>query len=92
MAEEPTDYDSNPAHHSYELIDDAFEDVIDCPWILIDHINVPNDCCKEIAASIQQGTARAVSDGSYYDQYKIGASAFVISAFPCNEGKTDNTT
>ena len=30
-AEEPTAYDSNPAHHSYELIHDAFEDAIDCP-------------------------------------------------------------
>ena len=63
-AEEPTDCDFNPAHHSYDLIHDAFEDAIDCPQILIDHIDVPTDCCKVIAASIQQGTARAVSDGS----------------------------
>ena len=59
--EEPTDYEFNPAHHSYELIHNAFEDAIDCPRILIDHIDVPYDCCKTIAASIQQGTARATT-------------------------------
>ena len=61
MAEEPTDYDFNSAYYSYELINDAFEDTIDCPQILIDHIDVPSNCCKAIAASIQQGTARDVS-------------------------------
>ena len=61
-AEEPTDYNFNPAHHSYELIHDAFEDAIGSPRIPIDHIDVPSDCCEAIAASIRQGTARAVND------------------------------
>ena len=67
-AEDLTYYDFDPAHHSYELIYDAFEDAIECPRILMDHINVPYDCCEAVVASIQQGTARTVSDGSYYNQ------------------------
>ena len=85
-------FSDNPADYDYEFIHDAFEEAIGCRRILIDHIDVPDDECEAIAQSIREGSARAVSDGSYYEQYKIGASAFVISAFPHDEGKTDNNT
>ena len=75
-------FSDNPATYTYEYIHDAYEEGIDCSRILIDHIDVPYDECTALATSICQGTARAVSDGSYYEQYKIGASAFIISALP----------
>ena len=47
--------------------------------ILIDEYKLPEDECSAIAEAIENGSARAISDGSCFDDEKKGSSAFIIT-------------
>ena len=47
---------------------------------MIDDASLPKDEGKLVAKGIINGTAKAISDGSYYPKHKAGSSAFIIFA------------
>ena len=55
--------------------------------ILLDEIRIPNDKGIEIAQSIRNGTARLVSDGSFFPEHKAGSSAFILTAGSSKKNK-----
>jgi hypothetical protein len=58
-----TTYD--PTEGPFRCSHDAFNSSITSEKILLDAIVLPKDNCRAISIAIQNGTARAISDGSY---------------------------
>ena len=76
--QDPTNFD--PHLGPFTNIDSAFYDSLQSCRILLDEIRIPNDKGIEIAQSIRNGTARLVSDGSFFPEHKAGSSAFILTA------------
>lgn len=75
---DPINYD--PYAGEFTTIDDAFFDAYQSPRILLDKYTLPKDNnCLAIAEALQQGTAKLVSDGSYYKDKEAGGSAFTLT-------------
>ena len=72
---------TNPDPYQGEFvdIDEAFQVSKESERILIDEYKLPEDECSAIAEAIENGSARAISDGSYFDDEKKGSSAFIIT-------------
>ena len=77
-----TSYD--PTTGPFLCIQDAFDSSIASQRILIDEVQLPSDHCQAIATAISNGTANAISDGSYDPITHKGTSSFIIVS-----GKTD---
>ena len=60
-------------------IEEAFGPSLQYPSVLIDSITLPSDACLAIATAIKNGTACAISDGSYEDDPQQGSSGFIIT-------------
>jgi hypothetical protein len=73
-----TTYD--PAIGPFRCIQDAFDSSIVSDKILLDEIKLPEDNCRAILTAIQNGTARAISDGSYDPLTLQGTSSPTIVA------------
>lgn len=71
--------DPSPYDGPFADIDEAFETSKACNRILIDEYIIPEDECKAIAIAIINGTARAISDGSFKPDVKKGSSAFITT-------------
>ena len=80
--EEPdTDLASyDPTEGPFACIQDAFDSSRASEKILLDKVELPADDCQAIATGISQGTARAISDGSYDPNTLKGTSALIIVA------------
>jgi hypothetical protein len=76
--EDLTTYD--PTIGPFRCIQDAFDSSIASGKILLDEIKLPEDNCRAISAAIQNGTARAISDGSYDPLTLQGTSSLTIVA------------
>ena len=70
----------DPTEGPFTCIHDAFDSSIDSEKILLDEVKLPNDNCRAIATGISQGTARAISDGSYDPFTHKGTSSLIIVA------------
>jgi hypothetical protein len=73
-----TTYD--PAIGTFICIQDVFDSSITSEKILLDEIKLPEDNCRAILTAIQNGTARAISDGSYDPLTLQGTSPLTIVA------------
>jgi hypothetical protein len=84
--EEPEDdlTSYNPTTGPFLCIQDAFDSSIASERILIDEVKLPTDHCQAIATAITNGSANAISDGSYDPITHKGTSSFIIVS-----GKTD---
>ena len=60
-------------------IEEAFAPSLQYSSVLIDSITLPSDECLAIAAAIKNGTACAISDGSYEAVPQQGSSGFIIT-------------
>lgn len=60
-------------------IDNAFKASVRCQRVLLDYYKLPEDKCLAIAEAIKNGTARAISDGSFRPIEKTGTSGFIIT-------------
>ena len=60
-------------------IEEAFAPSLQYPSVMIDSITLPSDECLAIATAIKNGTACAISDGSYEDDPQQGSSGFIIT-------------
>ena len=70
----------NPAEGPFGCIHDAFDSSIASEKILLDVIDLPKDNCQAISIAIKNGTARAISDGSYDPLTQKGTSSLTIVA------------
>ena len=68
-----------------ERLGKAFDASISCRKILIDKVKLPEDYCEAISKAIEKGTARAISDGSYNPDLKMGTSGFKINTYSVTE-------
>ena len=64
----------------FESIEETFRSYVNCKQILIDKYKLPKDQCVAISESIQCGTTRVISDGSFYHIDQLGTSALIIFA------------
>ena len=62
-------FDNDEEHNP---INNAFKASLKCRRVLIDYYKLPEDKCVAIAESIKNGTARAISDGSFCPNKKTG--------------------
>ena len=69
----------DPYKGTFADIEEAFEVSRESERILIDDYTLPEDECTAIAIAIRNGTARAISDGSYIEEVQKGSSAFIIT-------------
>ena len=60
-------------------IEEAFAPSLQYSSVLIDSIKLPTDECLAIATAIKNGTACAISDGSYEPIPQQGSSGFIIT-------------
>ena len=75
---------TNPDPYQGEFvdIDEAFQVSKESERILIDEYKLPEDECSAIVKAIENGSARAISDGSYFDDEKklqLGTMYNVVS-------------
>ena len=72
-------YIFDPYKGPFHDIEFAFDESIRSRRILLDEIKIPKDNCAAVVSAIQNGTARLVSDGSYFPDFESGSSAFILT-------------
>jgi len=86
--EPPVSDDVNPFETTYPDIQSARFAFLSSPGVLLDTLSVPSDNGLAIANAITNGSASAVSDGSFDSSIMRGSSAFIIS---CDSECTDES-
>ena len=78
-------FDDDPEELPFDDLEETFDELQNSPEYLVDEVTLPPDGAASIAQGIIQGTARAVSDGSFLDSWQAGTSSWIIVASPTDQ-------